>query len=546
MPDARQILHGPKARKKLLQGAQTLVKTVGVTYGPGGRTVMIDRFAGLLATKDGVTVAQEIVLQDHEENIGAQILKEACTRVNREVGDGTTSTAILAGSILQEGHKMVAAGLHPGTMIAGIQAAADLAVQVVREHSLPVDSKGDLYRIAFISCNGDAEIAENLSEACMAVGKDGTITIADGLNTETFLEFKEGMEISSGTSTIFRDGQPKKTLEGALVAVINAPLRTVPDVVPMLEEATQWPNPLIIFAPRIEEGAFTTFTMNHMLDSKRRDRVKEMCPILAPGMPQQKFELLKDIAALTKATVVDPNAGMDHTKWKPEWFGTLRRATFTADTTVLEAYPDVHEAIEERLKELRRQEAQLSGFELDQIRERMGKLSGGVAVLRVGGSTEAAMKERRARIEDALGAVRAALRGGMVPGAASAYLLASLALKGVPTEDLPEDLSYRAGWRVLEKALQKPTGLLIENAGGNPGCVHLLMEDMQEDLMKKPSTWLGWDVIADQKRNLLQDPLIADPADVVVSAIRAAVSVASMLLTAEASITSSNAVLQEE
>ncbi len=538
MPDARRILHGSKARKKLLQGAQTLVKTVGVTYGPGGRTVMIDRFAGLLATKDGVTVAQEIVLQDHEENIGAQILKEACTRVNREVGDGTTSTAILAGSILQEGHKMIAAGLHPGTMIAGIQAAANLAVRTVREHSLPVNSKEDLYRIAFISCNGDEEIAKHLSEACMAVGKDGTITIADGFNTETFLEFKEGMEISSGASSIFRDGQSKKILEGALVAVINAPLRTVPDVVPMLEEATQWPNPLIIFAPRIEEGALATFVMNHMLDSRKMSRVKEMCPLLAPGMPQEKFELLKDIAALTKATVVDPNAGMDHMKWNPEWFGTIRCATFTADTTVLEAYPEAHETIEERLKELRRQEAQLSGFELDQIRERMGKLSGGVAVLRVGGSTEAAMKERRARIEDALGAVRAALRGGMVPGAASAYLLASLALKGVPTEDLPEDLSYRAGWRVMEKALQKPTGALIENAGGNPGCIHLLMEDMQEALTKKPSTWLGWDVIADQKRNLLQDPLIADPADVVISAIQAAVSVASMLLTAEASITS--------
>lgn len=543
MADPRSIRTGIQARKKILEGAVKLTKTVGVTYGPGGRTVMMQRFAGLLATKDGVTVAQEIHLQDREENLGAQIIKEACVRVNKEVGDGTTSTAILAEGIMQEGHKMIVAGVHPGDLIAGIQEASREAIKAVRRHSLPVESKEDLYRIAFISCNGDEEIAGHLAEASMAVGRDGTITITDGFNTETCLEFKEGMEISSGTSDIFRDFQPKKTLEGALVAVINAPLHTVPDVVPMLEEATQWPNPLVIIAPRIEEGAFTTFMMNHMLDSRKRDRVKEMCPLVAPGMPQQKFELLKDIAALTKATIVDPNAGMNHTQWNPEWFGTVRRITFTADTTVLEAYPEAHETVRSRLEELRKQKGHLSGFELDQLQERMGKLSGGVAVLRVGGETESAMKERRARIEDALGSVRASLRGGMVPGAGSAYLLAAASLSD--RSDFP-NTDYGSGWKLLAKVLQKPVRTLIQNAGYDPECAHTLYSDIQNALSQHSSTWMGWDILQNQKRNLIQDPLIADPTDVVVSAIESAVSVASLLLTAEASITKQEGVLDEE
>ena len=530
MSEPRRIMKGLVARNKILKGALTLVKAVGVTYGPGGRTVMLERFAGLLATKDGVTVAQEINLPDHEENMGAQIIKEACRLVNKEVGDGTTSTAILAGAILQEGHKLIVAGLHPGTMIAGIQAASVKAVQAIQGHSLPVESKEDLYRIAIISCNGDTEIAGHLAEACMAIGKDGTISIVDGVNTETVLEFKEGMEIASGVNRAFRItdvGDQEKTLEGAFIAVFAVPLMAIPDVLSLLEESTQWPNPLVIFAPRIEGGAYTTLLMNHM-PGKDGVRVKELCPIPAPGMPQQKVEFLRDIAALTTATVVDPALGMDHMTWNNDWFGSARRVVIRPETCTIEAYPDHRNSIEARLAELRRDEESLSGFELDQLRERMGKLSGGIAILRVGGVTEAAMKERRARIEDALGAVRAALRGGMVPGAGSAYLLGSLALQETPVSD---DTPFKAGWQVMEKALRKPTAMLIQNAGGDPGCVHRLALHIQD------SPWLGYDTTTDQIRNILQDPLVADPTDVVISAIRAAVSVTSLLLTAEASIT---------
>lgn len=547
----RQIRHGQDARKKILNGALTLARTVATTYGPGGRTVLIQRFAGLLATKDGLTVAQEVTLPDREENLGAQILKEACIQVNKEVGDGTTSTAILAGKLLREGHKMVVGGYHPQALVTGIRAAAETAIEAVRGFSRPVTTQEELRQVALIACNGDEEIAQHLSEAVMAVGKDGTISIVDGIHTETVLEFKEGMEIPSGTDRVFRvtdKGDTEKVFEGALVAIVQAPLVSVDDVLSMLEESTQWPdNPLIIIAPRIERAARETLLLNSSLRADSR-RVKEVCPILAPGMPQQKRNLMGDIATLTQATVVDPVAGMDHRAWNPEWFGTLRRATVRAESSLFEAYPEVHEAVEMLLSLLRSEEKTLpDGFLRDQLRERMGKLSGGIAILRVGGVTEVARKERRARIEDALGAVRTALRGGIVPGAGTAYHLAALHLRLTPINALPGDpgngTGYMTGWHILGTALMDLVPVLVRNCGGNgEGYTHQLTLDLLDDIIEHedsenpPTPWLGWDPDSESTRNL-QEPLVADPTEVVVSVIRAAVSVATTLLTAETSVT---------
>lgn len=514
---SKTVCYGTTARTKLLRGAEALSKTVAVTYGPGGRTVLIQRFAGHFSTKDGMTVSQEVSLSDPVENLGCQLLKQACLQVNKECGDGTTSTAILAGALLREGHKRVVAGEHPRDVVNRIEADAAQACSFARVCSRSVNTQADLNRVALIACNGDAEIAEHLSEACMAVGKDGSILIVDGVKTETVLELKEGMEFDRGAvhpnfiALNARDADGAEAgevvLEGALVAVSSVFLRSIEDVRSMLEESTQWPdNPLLILAPSVEGIALTTLIINY----NPKKRVKNLCPVTAPGMPHQKFDNLKDIAALTGATLVDPAAGMNHQKWQPEWFGTVRRATITKDKTLLEAYPEHHEFVEARLVELRREYDRLpSGFEKDQLRARMGKLSGGVAFLRVGGITEAARKERRARIEDALGAVQAALRGGVVPGAGATY---SWIADRLPTG-------------CLQTALRSPLQVLLRNAGETS-----LPPTQQPD-------WFGWDFVQRVPRDLSQDPMIADPTEVVVAVIRAAVSVATTLLLVETSIT---------
>ena len=504
------ILHGTAARTKLLRGAVALSRAVAVTYGPGGRTALIQRFSGHLSTKDGLTVAQEMSLSDPVENLGCQLMKQACLKVNKDCGDGTTSTAIIAGALLREGHKRIVAGQHPREVVKEIEDAARVACSLVRGCSRSVNTQAELNRVAFTACNGDAEIAEHLAEACMAVGKDGTVSIVDGIRTDTVLELKDGMEFDRGAAShAFLNGEVERVLEGALVAVVPALLHSVESVVSMLEEATQWPqNPLLIFSTSVAGAALQTLLLNSAPANAPTKGVGN-CAVEAPGMPHQKLDNLKDIAALTRATVVDPAAGMDITHWKPEWFGTVRRATISKTKTLLEAYPETRDSIEVRMGELRGEIARtLPGFEQDQLQERLGRLSGGVALLRVGGVTEAARKERRARIEDALGAVQCALRGGVVPGGASTYSWVAGQLDPGP----------------MQTALQKPLQTLLRNAG------------VQVPLQEAPQGF-GWD--SDQKmfRDLLQDPLIVDPTDVVESAIKAAVSVVGTLLLVETSVT---------
>jgi len=529
----REIEIGLGAREKLITGAFKLAKAVSGTYGPAGRTALLDRMSGLLATKDGVTVAREINLEDPIENQGCQLLKSACVKVNDEVGDGTTSAAILTAELLREGHKRVVAGMSPVHLVKGMREARDIATSFIRDAAIPVETKDDLRQVALIASNGDEEIAENMAEGCMAVGKDGTISIEDSHGVETTLEFKEGMEIDQGmVSPIFAQGGDRleRIIEGALVAVIDAKLTGFEDIKELMEVASQFPkNELLVIAQEVEGPALSTMALNHS------QGVIKCCAIRAPGFGLHKTEYLKDIAALTGASFVSSAIGMDHQKWDAEWFGSVRKATIKMKTTLFEAYEEAQETIQERMTLIKAErDRSTSEYDTDRLKERISKLAGGIAILRVGGTTEAALKERRARVEDALGSVQAALRGGVVPGGGTAYLEAGRAIVADVAETAYTNDEVQAGVSIVVDALAKPLEYLAMNAGENGGyIVRTLLDTLRAAGLK---SWDGWDARERKFRNLSEDPTILDPADVVVTVIETAVSVASTLLTVEASV----------
>jgi chaperonin GroEL len=480
----------------------------------------------LLATKDGVTVAREITLPNHVQNLGAETLKQACIRVNEEVGDGTTTAALLSGAILEEGRKAIVARVDPLRVAAGIQAAGKAAIETILQCSKPVTNQQDLEQVAFIASNGDREIARHMAEACMAVGKDGAVVIEDGRGVESVLTFKEGMEINQGALSPSFLTEGDRVIEGPLVAVVANVLSSMADVQDLMEVASQWPqNELVVFAPDVVGEALATMSLNNSQE------VVKCIAVRAPGGAGGRQEdYLKDIAALAGADYVDPVAGYDAKAWDAEWFGSFRQATIGLKTTVLVAYEESASSVEQRLAEIRGQELHCtSDYDRDRLRERKAKLTGGLALLEVGGVTEGAMKERRARVEDALGAVQAALRSGVVPGGGAVYLRASAVLSTPPDA---VDGGFRAGWRVCEQALQRPIEVLARNAGKRHGGV------VAEKVLAAENPGVGWDSLRDEIRDLTVEPLVVDPTAVAISVVETACSVASTLLTAGATITS--------
>jgi chaperonin GroEL len=516
------------ARNKLLRGAKLLAKTVGVTYGPKGRTAMLDRLAGLLATKDGVTVAREVVLADPVERMGAETLKEACTKVNEQVGDGTTTVAVVAAALLEECHRLVAAGFDPMKLAEGIKEASLRSVQIIEDMALRVDSQDLLERVASVASNGDEEVAKALAEACLAVGNDGTISVQDGVSVGIVLEYKDGMEIDKGAVSpgfLRESGGVERLIEGPLVAVFGAPLREVEDVQQVLEVSSQWPqNDLVVFAESVEGKALTTMLVNDAQDVVRSVAVK------GPGFGSKQESYLRDIAALTGATFIDPTLFDFRKQFDPDWFGSLRKITIKQRLSVLEAYDEAQETIRERIGELRREQRNLtSDYDRDQHAERIAKLAGGLCIMRVGGPTEIALKERRGRVEDALGSVRGALEEGVVPGAGSAYLTVAEGLL---------DESKDLGWKALAKALKAPLAVIAENAGHDGRAVAWKACSVRESYGEDPigRCWIGWDANLGDFRDLRQEPPVVDPAPVAKVVILSAASVAATLLTSEISI----------
>jgi len=524
----KNVVLGTPARKGLLAGALTLADTVAVTYGPHGRTVLLDRAAGLLTTKDGVTVAREVGLEDPVQELGCKILRQACIKTNDEAGDGTTTTAILAAAILREGHKLISAGYDPNQIVRGIRKTADQIIPVLQKTAIPVTDERHLRQVALVSCNGDEEVADALTEACMAVGKDGTVVIEPSERREISVLFKEGVEYPSGpASTSFLGTGTERVLKDPLVAVIVGILSSAQDVVPVLEEASQFPNnELIIIADSIEGEALATISMND------RQGVVRCVPFGANGLGLRRRGPMEDLAALAGATLADKNLGSDPRQWQSEWFGSFQQATVGLSKAVFTAHDEAHDGVQARIAMLKDEMATSPHeYDRDKLRERIAKLQGGMCIIKVGGDTEAEVKERRARIEDALGAVQSALRHGVVAGGGTAYLWAST--YEALCDHLPD--GEKAGGQCLLRALQAPLHKIATNAYKKAdGILDRLLNDMQD---MGTFDWTGWDAKTDTYRDFRQEPMIIDPAFVATTALQAAVSVATTLLTAEASIT---------
>jgi chaperonin GroEL len=526
-PSPKLIVSGSEARRRLRDGARMFARAVCVTYGPRGNHVMLDRAAGLIATKDGVTVAREIDLADPVMNMACQTLKVACIKVNDEAGDGTTTAACITAAIIEEGVKLIEGGHNPIFLARGMQAAANAAVNAVLDIARPVDNPAQLERVAFIASNGNAEVAGNLAEAVMAVGKNGTITIEDGQGVETVLEYKDGMEVGRGACSVnfIREGT-ERILVNPLIAVIPATLATVEDVQDLMEVASQWPdNPLLVFCEALQGQALTMMCVNDA------QGVMQCVAVPAPGFITRKKDYLGDIAALSGADLVDAGLGFDHKSWNPEWFGTVLKATITMKTTTLLAIDEASDSITERIEIIKREASSAtSDYDIDRLNERVAALSSGLCVMKIGAHTEAELKAKRAAVEDALSAVRAALEEGVVPGGGTTYLAASEALlAALPDNDEP---AFVSGWKVVAHALRAPLRTLSSNAGKNGDYLVDQVRDARPDL----TCWVGWDGMADEVRDLYEDPMILDPQKVAISVIDASVSVASTLLTSEVAI----------
>lgn len=525
----RYVIHGEQNRKLMLEGAAIFARTVCTTYGPHGRTVLLDRSSGLLATKDGVTVAREIDLEDPVANMACQAFKNACIKVNDEAGDGTTTAACLSVAILQGGCKLVAAGLNPVRMAQGIQLAARAAADALWDLARPVTTQMQLERVALISSNGDLEVASKLAEAVMAVGKNGTVSIEDGHSIETVLIFKEGMEIDRGAcSMAFLQGNSERLLDGPLVAVIAASLHTIEDVLDICEEATTFGGrPLLIICEGIDGEALKTLVLN----DTNKDIDFEFVAVLAPGNFDKKVDYLGDIAALAGADLIDPRTGGNWKQWDKNWFGAFKSAKVAAKKTTLIAYDEASEGIQDRVRQIHTSRDHASSqYDIDRINERLATLEGGLCIMQIGAYTEAELKEKRARVEDALGAVQAALADGIVPGGGTAYLAAYQAIKG---QCLSEDVEVKAGWEILEQALLQPLATLARNASKNG---EYIVEKLLDIRGEDPESWVGWDALTGEFRDFGADTTVIDPAKVAISVVEAAASAASTLMTAEASI----------
>lgn len=513
-PSPKVVHRGLAARQRLLNGVLLLARAVGITYGPCGRTVLLDRFAGILGTKDGVTVAREVDPTDPIERLGVRLLRESAIKVNAEVGDGTTSTVIIAARLLSELHKLVVAGYDPVQLSEELKAALQDVLAELPNYAFPVETQEDLTRVGMIACNGDADVASTLAEACMAVGADGTVTLEEGKGVGIELDFKEGMELDRGpVSELFLHDQTERVFNDALVAVVGGRLCSIEDVQSIMETASQWPdNPLVIFAEDIIGDAQSTMLMNDV-------RGLVTCVgIPAPGFHTWKKEYLKDIAAICGAVYFDPAAGGSLQAWDAESFGTLKHVHLKHKQSTLIPYDDCTEATEERKRVvLAEMKHIVSEHDRDRIKERIARLTSSMCVLRVGGYTESEIRERRARIEDALGAIQASLRSGCVPGAGWTYL------------QLREACPKTLGGQVLRSALAQPVRVLCRNAGEDPEAL-LVQYACQEGT-------IGWDPLNRTFRNLVENPVICDPADVVRAVLNAAVSVATTLTLVEGSIT---------
>ena len=520
---AKDVKFSRDARERILRGVDILADAVKVTLGPKGRNVVIDKsFGAPRITKDGVSVAKEIELKDKFENMGAQMVREVASKTNDIAGDGTTTATVLAQAIVREGMKSVAAGMNPMDLKRGIDLAVTKVVEDLKGRSKPVAGTKEIAQVGIISANGDTEVGEKIAEAMEKVGKEGVITVEEAKGLEFELDVVEGMQFDRGYLSPYFITNPEKMiveLADPYILIFEKKLSNLQSMLPILEAVVQSGRPLLIIAEDIEGEALATLVVNRLRGGLKVAAVK------APGFGDRRKAMLQDIAILTAGEMISEDLGIKLESVTLNMLGQAQRVTIDKDNTTIVDGAGDHDAIKGRVEQIRAQiETTTSDYDKEKLQERLAKLAGGVAVIKVGGASEVEVKERKDRVDDALHATRAAVEEGIVPGGGTALLYATKALEGL--SGINEDQTR--GIDIIRRALQAPVRQIAENAGFDGGVVAGKLFDQNDSNF-------GFNASTDVYEDLVKAGVI-DPTKVVRTALQDAASVAGLLITTEAGI----------
>jgi chaperonin GroEL len=516
---AKQIVHGEDSRQAILRGVNILADAVKITLGPKGRNVVLDKkFGSPTITKDGVTVAKEIELKDPLENMGAQMVKEVASKTSDVAGDGTTTATVLAQAIFREGVKTVAAGANPMAVKRGIERAVTAATEKIRELAKPV--KGEMIaQVATVSANNDATIGNIIAEAMKKVGKDGVITVEEAKAIETTLDVVEGMQFDRGYLSPYFVTDPDRmecVLENCFILIYEKKISTMKDLLPILEQVAKMGRPLLIVAEDVEGEALATLVVNKLRGTLQAAAVK------APGFGDRRKAMLDDIAILTGGRSVTEDLGIKLENIRVEDLGKAKKVVIDKDNTTIVEGAGKKDGIEGRVKQIRVQiEETTSDYDREKLQERLAKLVGGVAVIKVGAATETEMKEKKARVEDAMHATRAAVEEGIVPGGGVAFIRALPAL-----EKLKLDHDDQIGVNIVKRALEEPLRMIASNAGHEGAVVIGKVKESKD-------TNLGFDAATEEYTDMIGAGIL-DPAKVTRTALQNAASISALMLTTEA------------
>ena len=520
---AKDVSFGVSAREKMINGVNVLANAVKVTLGPKGRNVVIDKsFGAPTITKDGVSVAKEIELEDKFENMGAQLVREVASKTNDVAGDGTTTATVLAQAILTEGMKTVAAGMNPMDLKRGIDKAVRAAVSEIKNLSTPANDHKAIAQVGSISANSDTAIGELISKAMEAVGKEGVITVEEGSGFEDALEVVEGMQFDRGyISPYFANKQDSLTCEfdNPFILLVDKKINNIREIVPLLEKVMQTSRPLLIIAEDVENEALATLVVNNL-----RGGLKT-CAVKAPGFGDRRKAMLQDIAILTGGVVISEEVGLSLETAEIAHLGTAKKITVGKENTVIVDGAGNKADIDARVESIKRQaEESTSDYDREKLQERIAKLSGGVAVIKVGAATETEMKEKKDRVDDALHATRAAVEEGVVPGGGVALVRALAALSELKGDNDDQN----AGINILRRAMEAPLRQIVTNAGEEASVII--------NQVKNGSGNYGYNAATGEYGDMLEMGIL-DPAKVTRSALEHAASVAGLMLTTEVMIT---------
>ena len=518
---AKEIVYGIEARNALLRGVDQLADTVKITLGPKGRNVVLDKKYGApLITNDGVTIAKEIELEDPMENMGAQLVKEVATKTNDAAGDGTTTATLLAQAFIREGMKNITAGANPMVVRRGIQRAVDAAVAALQSHSKPVEGKEDIARVGTVSA-GDEMIGNLIADAMEKVTSDGVITVEESKSADTYSEVVEGMQFDRGYISPYMVTDTDKmeaVIDDALLLITDKKISNIQDILPLLEQIVQAGKKLVIVAEDIEGEALTTLVLNKLRGTFTCVAVK------APGFGDRRKEMLRDIAILTGGEVITDELGLDLKEASIAQLGQARQVKITKENTIIVGGAGASDEIKSRIAQIRAAiETTTSDFDREKLQERLAKLAGGVAVIKVGAATETEMKEKKLRIEDALNATRAAVEEGIVAGGGTAFLNVIADVKALLDEAEGDE---KTGVRIVVKALEEPVRQIAANAGLE-GSVII------DKILSANKIGYGFDAYKEEYCDMVASGIV-DPTKVSRSALQNAASVAATVLTTEA------------